>query len=149
MAGTDPGAPPLTALVEDVGFLLARTNALSLAAGNAALAAHGLKTRSYAVLALAADGGRSQRELAEYLRLDPSQVVALVDDLQRRGLVTRTPDPADRRANIVVATDEGRELCGKAACTAREADERLLRALDESERAQLAALLRRTAFPED
>ena len=73
---------------DDLSFLLARANALSLAAGNAALAQHGLRVRSYSVLALAAGDARpSQRELAEFLRLDPSQVVALVDDLQARGLV--------------------------------------------------------------
>ena len=77
---------------DDLSFLLARANALSLAAGNAALAQHGLRARSYSVLALAAGDARpSQRELAELLRLDPSQVVALVDDLQRRGLVAASP----------------------------------------------------------
>src|SRR5665811_2023376 len=78
------------ALTEDLSFLLARANALSLAAGNAALAEYGLRVRSYSVLALAVDDMRpSQRDLAAFLRLDPSQVVSLVDDLQRRGLVQR------------------------------------------------------------
>src|SRR5688572_23016252 len=85
----------------DLVFLLARANALTLAAANAALAEHGLKARSYSVLALAADGARpTQRELAEFLRLDPSQVVALVDGLEKRQLVERRTDPADRRANV-------------------------------------------------
>ncbi|MDQ2698388.1 MAG: MarR family transcriptional regulator, partial [Actinomycetota bacterium] len=44
------GASPLN---DDVSFLLARANALSLAAGNAALAVYGLRVRSYSVLALA------------------------------------------------------------------------------------------------
>ena len=67
---------------------------MALAAGNASLAEHGLKARSYSVLALPASDARpSQRELAEFLRLDPSQVVGLVDGLQARGLVRREPDP--------------------------------------------------------
>ena len=135
-------------LRDDLSFLLARANALSLAAGNAALAEHGLRVRSYSVLALAASSARpSQRELAEFLRLDPSQVVALVDDLQLRGLVVREPDPRDRRANVVVATAEGRELHAAAAESARSAEHRLHDDLTPIERDQLGDLLRRLAFP--
>jgi DNA-binding MarR family transcriptional regulator len=147
--GDTPLAPKLAgaSLTDDLSFMLARANALSLAAGNAALAPHGLKARSYSVLALAVDGvGPSQRELAAFLRLDPSQVVALVDDLQRRGLVERRPDPADRRANVVLATDAGRALHAVALESAQGAERALHAALDDQEREQLAALLRRIAF---
>jgi DNA-binding MarR family transcriptional regulator len=137
----------VTSLQGDLSFLLARANALSLAAGNAALAAHGLKARSYSVLAVAVEGTRpTQREIAAFLRLDPSQVVSLVDDLQRRGLVERRPDPADRRANVVIATDEGRTLHAAASAAARGAEAVQHAALSDEERAQLAALLRRIAF---
>lgn len=135
-------------LADDLSFLLARANALSLAAGNAALSAHGLRVRSYSVLALAAGSARtSQRELAELLRLDPSQVVALVDELQARGLIRREPDPADRRANVVVATDDGRAVLAVAAASARSAEVALHVGLSAAERAQLTELLRRIAFP--
>jgi DNA-binding MarR family transcriptional regulator len=138
-----------SALSVDVSFLLARANALSLAVGNAALAGQGLKARSYSVLALAAGDARpSQRELADYLRLDPSQVVALVDELQRRGLVTREPDPNDRRANVVAATAEGREVHARAAEAVRAAELTAHAGLSVAEREQLAGLLRRVAFPE-
>jgi len=139
-----------SALSDDVSFLLARANAIALAAGNAALAEHGLKARSYSVLVLTSGEARpSQRELAEFLRLDPSQVVSLVDELQSRGLVERQPDPADRRANVVVATDAGRALVGQARESARAAEERVHADLSESDRATLATLLRTVAFPSD
>ena len=151
--GAAPGVEDATGrapihLADDLSFLLARANALSLAAGNAALAPFGLKARSYSVLALAVDLDvrPSQRGLAEYLRLDPSQIVALVDDLQRRGLIERRPDPADRRANVVVATDAGRALHSRALAAAERAEHELHAALDDDERAQLARLLRRIAF---
>lgn len=135
-------------LLDDMSFLLARANALSLSAGNAALSAHGLRVRSYSVLALAAGTARpSQRELAELLRLDPSQVVALVDDLQSRGLVVREPDPSDRRANVVVATEQGRALRDRASASARAAERELHDDLSAAERRVLADLLRRLAFP--
>ncbi|HET8778557.1 MAG TPA: MarR family winged helix-turn-helix transcriptional regulator [Agromyces sp.] len=136
-------------LSDDLSFLLARANAISLAAGNAALAAHGLKARSYSVLLLTTDDARpSQREIAEFLRLDPSQVVSLVDDLQSRGLVERRTDPADRRANVVVATDAGRRLAAVARESAREAEEQVHGQLSSDERQTLTALLRVLAFPE-
>jgi DNA-binding MarR family transcriptional regulator len=143
-----PGSRP-SALSDDLSFLLARANAISLAAGNAALAAHGLKARSYSVLLLTTDEARpSQRELAEFLRLDPSQVVSLVDDLQSRGLVERRPDPADRRANVVVATEAGRAVAAAARETARRAEEQVHGQLTRDERQTLTELLRVLAFPE-
>lgn len=144
-----PLSPPAPSeLVDDLSFLLARANALSLAAGNAALAEYGLRVRSYSVLALAAGTSRpSQRELAELLRLDPSQVVALVDELQVRGLVVRQPDPADRRANVVVATDRGRAVHAEASTAARAAEAALHDDLTDADRTDLTGLLRRMAFP--
>jgi DNA-binding MarR family transcriptional regulator len=136
-----------TPLAEETSFLLARANARSLAYGNAALAPLGLKVRSYAVLALAAEEHRpSQRDLATFLRLDPSQVVALVDDLEARGLVERTADPSDRRANAVVATPEGVRMVAVARDALTDAEALVFAGLDAEERASLAATLRRVAF---
>ncbi|WP_309068565.1 MarR family transcriptional regulator [Microbacterium sp.] len=135
-------------LVNDTAFLLARANARSLAATHAALAEHGLRVRSYTVLALAvAEARLSQRDIAEYLWLDPSQVVALVDDLQQRGYVAREPDENDRRAKVVVATDEGRRVHAAAARSVRESEDETLDVLAADEQAQLRELLLRLAFP--
>ncbi|MFF3856137.1 MarR family winged helix-turn-helix transcriptional regulator [Micromonospora sp. NPDC002575] len=135
-----------SALAGDLSFLLARANALTLAAANAALAEHGLKARSYSVLALAADDARpTQRELAEFLRLDPSQVVALIDGLERRRLVERRTDPADRRANVLVATDAGRALFARAQASARAVELGLLAAVPPEDHERLAHLLRTAA----
>jgi DNA-binding MarR family transcriptional regulator len=105
-----------TALTDDVGFLLSRASGLFVRASNAALASYGLRVRSYSVLLLAcaADGGISQRDLAGELGLDPSQVVLLVDELAESGLVERRPSETDRRTKLVVATDAGRALRGEA-----------------------------------
>jgi len=138
-----------SSLGDDVSFLLARANALSIAAANAALAEFGLKARSYSVLSLAVAGTRpSQRELSEFLRLDPSQVVALVDELERRALVAREPDPCDRRAKVIVATPEGRETFARAQLATGAAERALHADLSEDEREQLADMLRRIAYPE-
>ncbi|ROO60732.1 DNA-binding MarR family transcriptional regulator [Micromonospora sp. Llam0] len=136
-------------LGEDLSFLLARANALSLTAANSALAEHGLKARSFSVLALAVyDTRPTQRELAEFLRLDPSQVVALIDDLEKRHLVERRTDPADRRANVLVATDAGRVLFARAQESARAAEADLLAGVTPEDRQRLARILRLLAFPD-
>lgn len=135
-------------LADDLGFLLARASAVSQAAANEALASHELKVRSYSVLALAVTGGRpSQRELAAFLRLDPSQVVALIDDLERRALVTREADPRDRRANVVAATLAGRSLYRRAQADVEAGERRARAGLSSADRAELTRLLRVVAFP--
>lgn len=136
-----------SSLAEDLSFLLARANSLALAAANAALAEHGLKARSYSVLALAVDSSPSQRELAEFLRLDPSQVVALVDKLEACQLVERRTDPHDRRANVVVATDAGKALFARARKSARGVELGGQTGVTAEDRKRLAELLRMLAFP--
>lgn len=134
----------------DLSFVLARANALSLAAAHGALAEHGLRVRQYSVLAIVAGDFRpSQRELSEFLRLDPSQIVSVVDHLESRELVRREPDPKDRRANVVVATDAGRALFRKARAAAHRAESELLGELDADEITALAATLRTLAVAPD
>jgi DNA-binding MarR family transcriptional regulator len=112
MEGLMDGSVDAGALTDDVGFLLSRASGVLARASNAALISHGLRVRSYSVLLLACDSaeGVTQRELADVLGLDPSQVVLLVDDLAAAGLVERRPSTADRRTKLVLPTDRGRAL---------------------------------------
>lgn len=72
----------------DLGFLLARAGALMIKAGNEALAPLDLKVRACSVLSAVCDGpdGVTQRSLADDVGLDPSQIVALIDELEGRDL---------------------------------------------------------------
>ncbi len=54
------------------------------------------------------------RELAAALGADPPYVTLIVDDLEQRGLVERTPHPTDRRAKVVRATPAGRRAADQA-----------------------------------
>ncbi|UKA57487.1 MarR family winged helix-turn-helix transcriptional regulator [Arthrobacter sp. FW306-2-2C-D06B] len=131
----------------DVGFLLAKLHAGGSAVNNRVLAEFDLKVRSYSVLILANSGLEpTQRELADFLSLDPSQIVALVDDLEKRKLVARAPGNQDRRAKTVTATPKGSELLAQAAIAARHAESEVLAALDDREAAQLKALLRKALW---
>lgn len=132
----------------ELSFLLARANALSLGASNAALKQFGLKVRSYPVLSLACDDLLpTQRELADFLRLDPSQVVAIIDDLERRGLVERHADERDRRSKVLVPTAEGRRVARVARAAASAAEIAPFSGLSAVERETLTQLLARVAFP--
>lgn len=69
----------------------------------------GLDRASYAILRTLAEGGPGAvRAIADRLGLDGSTVTRQTAALQALGLVTRTPDPADRRASIVELTPGGR-----------------------------------------
>jgi DNA-binding MarR family transcriptional regulator len=85
----------------------------------------------------------SQREVSEQLMLDPSDVVSLVDILERAGLVERRRDPADRRRYALEVTPRGQLAVVRLREISKEATEELLAPLDAEERAQLASLLGR------
>ena len=136
-----------TSLYEDFGFLLTRSRALWVGRDNAAFVNFGLRGRSYSVLALAASGQNpTQRELADFLVLDASQIVAVIDGLEKQGYVERQRSPTDRRTNIIVATESGRKLHNEARAAARESERESGPELSDEERAQLLELLQRIAF---
>jgi DNA-binding MarR family transcriptional regulator len=124
---------------------LARASAWGL---GRSLAESGLGWAEYAVLHhLDAQGPVAQRELAAALRIQPSNIVALLDELQRGGLIRRSPDPADRRRHRVELTPRGLALLARATKAARAAEADLLAPLTGGERRQLHSyLVRLTAY---
>lgn len=74
-----------------------------------------LRPRHGAIMAyISADGTRAS-ELSERSGQHKQVVGTLIDELERLGYVTRRPDPADRRAKLVVPTDLGRDQMVQAA----------------------------------
>ncbi|HHU38266.1 MAG TPA: winged helix-turn-helix transcriptional regulator [Propionibacterium sp.] len=136
-----------TTLASEPFFLAARVSGQGSGAANRRLAELGLKVRHYSVLALAcSDVHPTQRELSHYLLLDPSQIVALIDELQALGAVQREPDPRDRRSKMVVATAAGRALYRRAKKVVDAASSDSLSALTTEQREDFLALLRLAAF---
>ena len=77
------------------------------------LAPAGSRGYHYRLLAaLEESGPASQARLGSRAGMDRSDVVAALNDLAARGMVQRTPDPADRRRNIVTITRPGERTCG-------------------------------------
>ena len=94
---------------------------------------------------LAASEGQSQQALSIALGIHRSAVVALVDDLEQRGLAERRRDPFDRRAYTLYLTTPGRAVLADLQRVAEQHEAELLTALDASERTQLISLLQRVA----
>ena len=107
------------------------------------LAALGLSGRQYLILAvLGADAPPSQLELAGLCGLLPAQVVPVLDELERRGLVARQRSEEDRRRSVVRLTAAGEESLAKADELARSIEETLFGELDAVAREQLNGTLR-------
>ncbi len=105
-----------------------------------------LHPRHFGMLSqLAVNEGQSQQALSVALGIHRSAVVALVDDLEHRGLAERRRDPVDRRAYTLYLTPRGRELLAQLERAADEDEAELLNALNASERSQLISLLQRLA----
>lgn len=134
-------------LAGEIEFLAARTRSLGSARANGLLAPLGLKVRSYSVLSLAcSDLSPTQRELAEFLSLDPSQIVPLVDQLEKGGFVQRHADPNDRRSKVISATAEGHKLYKKARLETARGEATAMERLSKEEQDTLRDLLARIAF---
>jgi DNA-binding MarR family transcriptional regulator len=90
---------------------------------------------------IATQPGRSQQSVAEEMGVAPSRVVALVDNVERKGLVERRRNPQDRRNYELHLTAEGTRVMTemRRVGSAHEAD--ICAALDDDQRAQLAGLL--------
>ena len=66
------------------------------------------KTKHSAVFAQIDPQGSRLTELAHRANITPQAMGELIDELEELGYVTRQPDPTDRRAKLIVLTDEGR-----------------------------------------
>ena len=120
-------------------FRLARASAWRL---GRSLNESGLRWPEFAVLHhLDAQGAVSQRDLALALRIQPSNLVALLDQLEDRRLLARSPDPADRRRHRVELTADGRRAVKRAREATRRAESELLGPLSDGERREFRALL--------
>lgn len=126
-----------------IGFLLKRSWHRLAELTGPALAPLGIDGRDLAVLTMLARGAPpSQQEAAARLWIDRTTMVGLIDDLEAKGLVERSPDPADRRRNTVVLTAAGRRTLVAAAARTDEAEERFLAPLDGEDRERLRRILR-------
>lgn len=104
----------------------------------------GLRLPHLAILCSVAETGPSaQRDISARLRIDPSDLVAFLDDLEKAGLAARERDSTDRRRYLVSLTDKGRAAQRRRLAASQRMDDELLMPLSDAEREQLQALLLR------
>lgn len=102
--------------------------------------------RDWIVLtAVAGTPGRTQLALAQELGLDKTTMTALLDRLERDGLLVRKQDPQDRRARLPEVTDRGREVQERVAQGRDAAEETATAGFTPQEREVLRDLLTRLA----
>ncbi len=107
MATVSPGTThqPLT---DRTAFLANKIGILLEKAAEKRLAKLGLNTRTFFVLAaIGGESPPSQKDLSRLLGIDPTQVVALIDEMQASELVVRSRNPNDRRRYDLRLTPEG------------------------------------------
>jgi DNA-binding MarR family transcriptional regulator len=137
-------------LVKSTGFLLARLGLSFKSKAIAALEEAGFETYDYGVLAMLAEGARvTQAHIADALALDPSRLVALLDSLEDRGLITRQRDPHDRRRHVVTITTKGERELAQLREIVGELEEEFLAPLDAASRKKLHELLQELACAHD
>jgi DNA-binding MarR family transcriptional regulator len=95
------------------------------------------------IVFLSESGPLRQAQLARRLGLGRASTGSMVDQLERRGLVERQPDPADRRAWRVTLTPEGEKLVDPITAIDRVLRGELRLDISKEERQQLAKLLLR------
>jgi DNA-binding MarR family transcriptional regulator len=89
--------------------------------------------------------GISQQDLSARLQIHPSRLVAILDNLEKRKLVERRPNPQDRRLYSLHLTGDGSEILQQIGRVAREHQDALLSTLNGDERTRLTELLQRIA----
>lgn len=85
--------------------------------------------------------GLSQQAIAEAIKAPPSRMVAIVDELEHRGLLKRRSDPADRRVHALYLTRAGRGLLARGREIAAVHESELTEGMSKADRKRLVALL--------
>jgi len=87
------------------------------------------------------DGGLTQVELSRLLLVNRSNITSLIDRMEQGDLVTRAPDPTDRRNKIVRLAPKGRKRLLAIEGHYTEEVKEIMKALTEKEMQELDAIL--------
>jgi DNA-binding MarR family transcriptional regulator len=139
---TARGRIPRDKAPESLAFLLSQVGTHASRRFAERLAAIDLQPPLFRVLNVVdAAEGHSQHAIGEAIQAPASRMVAIVDELERRGLVERRPDPGDRRVHALYLTDGGRQVLAKGRELAAEHEAELTRGMSKADRKRLILLL--------
>jgi DNA-binding MarR family transcriptional regulator len=137
---------PPEELAHYTGFLLNFLGEKSRKRFIAALTPHGIHPRVFGLMTvLDKRPGITQQELAAFGNVDPSSMVAVLDEMEAQGLAERKVDAADRRRRAVYLTPFGLTKHRELQAEAQKVLEDFLAPLSASERDELHRLLRKLA----
>jgi DNA-binding MarR family transcriptional regulator len=137
---------PADGLAGSAAFLLSKVGFESTRRFRGMLEPLGLEPRQFALLRhVSSAEGQTQQALGDALGIPKSRMVALIDDLEERGLVERRLRPDDRRARALHVTEAGAECLGEALRVADEHEAYVQARLSPAEHRQLVAMLQRLA----
>jgi DNA-binding MarR family transcriptional regulator len=135
----EPTDTPLRAYL---GYGLKRAFNAIQADLNETLRPHGLRMISFSALALIGAHERlRQSKLAELLTIEPPNLVVILDELDRAGLIEKTRAMADRRAYELGLTEKGATVLARARKDVEAHDRRMTRTIDASDREALVRML--------
>ena len=129
----DPSAPAGPALIRIAALVTDRYEVIS--------GELGVDFRTGRLLVAVMRQPQTVGELGRYVRVGKSTMTGVLARLVSRGLVTREPNPDDRRASLIVPTEHGRAIADELVARVRAEVLRLLEPLDQPDRGDLSALL--------
>jgi DNA-binding MarR family transcriptional regulator len=104
---------------------------------------HDLTFSQYVTLKKLATGTAGVTDLARAAEVNPGAMTRLLDRLEAKGLVTRTADPADRRALNIELTESGLAIWQDINKCGERVRERAMAGMNDEERSMLTQLLER------
>ena len=130
----------------DIAFLVAQLGAYAAERfGERAAALDFTRPQAGLLRLISREPGQSQQAVARRLGTPPSRLVALVDDLEQRGLIERRRNPGDRRNYALHPTAAGERAMAALSQVSLEHEQAISAPLTEAERAQLSKLLGKLA----
>ena len=112
------------------------------------MSVYGLRPVDFSLLSLVSHNpGITSRQLCAALGILPPNLVKMVADFDKRGLILRKPHPTDGRAIGLHLTVDGRKMMREAEATARDLEDRVAAPLTPAERETLMILLRKIYKP--
>ena len=138
----------LTGLEQVIGYLIRRAQLAVFQDFDERMAELAVTTAQFSVMLLARDNpGLNQRALADALGAETSRMVLIIDDLERRGLVSRLASTVDRRARAIYLTTEGQKLLKALEKRVRQNNRAMIKRLRGDDEKLLVRMLRNLATP--
>lgn len=140
----DPEVPNASNLESLVGYNLKRAYLVVQEDFRAALGEEGLSSRVFAALTLTVENPNiTQSALAKMLGIERSGLVAMVDFLEAKKYLKRTPVPGDRRVQALVPTKIGKAAHAELIATVKAHEDALFVEFTAEEKRSLLSLLRK------